>query len=78
MTTPTAGRVLVVQGKDWSYYWPRLLWDALTPEEQQDVIAAQTALMVGLSEVRKVTNDHADQLLVRRGKHAKKTARLAV
>ena len=37
--------VVVARGGDWLLAWPRAEWEKLTPDEQQDVIARQTALM---------------------------------
>ena len=37
--------VVVAWGKEWALSWPRERWDKLTPEQQQDVIDAQVALM---------------------------------
>ena len=40
-----AGLVVVTRGDGWLLAWPRERWDVLTPAQQQDVIAAQVALM---------------------------------
>lgn len=40
-----AGLVVVARGDGWALAWPRERWDELTAEQQQDVIAAQAALM---------------------------------
>lgn len=40
-----AGLVVVARGRSWLLAWPRERWDALTPEQQQDVIDAQVALL---------------------------------
>ena len=37
--------VIVARGDGWALAWPRERWERLTPEQQQDVIDAQTALM---------------------------------
>ena len=39
------GYKVVAWGKEWALSWPRERWDKLTPEQQQDVIDAQVALM---------------------------------
>ena len=39
------GYKVVARGDGWALAWPRAEWDKLTPEQQQDVIDAQTALM---------------------------------
>ena len=36
---------VVAKGDGWALAWPRERWERLTPEQQQDVIDAQTALM---------------------------------
>jgi len=40
-----AGLVVVAHGPGWALAWPRERWDELTAAQQQDVIAAQVALM---------------------------------
>ena len=37
--------LVVARGPGWVLAWPRERWDELTAEQQQDVIAAQVALM---------------------------------
>jgi hypothetical protein len=37
--------LVVARGAGWALSWPRERWEQLTPEQQQDVIAAQVALM---------------------------------
>lgn len=37
--------VVVASGPGWALAWPRERWERLTPAQQQDVIAAQVALM---------------------------------
>ena len=39
------GWLVVARGAGWALAWPRERWERLTPEQQQDVIAAQVALM---------------------------------
>ena len=39
------GWLVVARGAGWALAWPRERWEQLTPEQQQDVIAAQVALM---------------------------------
>ena len=39
------GWLVVARGDGWALAWPRERWDGLTAEQQQDVIAAQVALM---------------------------------
>ena len=39
------GWLVVARGPGWALAWPRERWDELTAEQQQDVIAAQVALM---------------------------------
>ena len=39
------GWLVVARGPGWVLAWPRERWDELTAEQQQDVIAAQVALM---------------------------------
>ena len=39
------GWLVVARGAGWALSWPRECWEQLTPEQQQDVIAAQVALM---------------------------------
>ena len=39
------GWLVVARGAGWALSWPRERWEQLTPEQQQDVIAAQVALM---------------------------------
>lgn len=39
------GLVVVAHGPGWALAWPRERWDALTAAQQQDVIAAQVALL---------------------------------
>lgn len=39
------GLVVVARGRGWVYAWPRDKWERLTEQQQQDVIAAQTALL---------------------------------
>ena len=39
------GYKVVAKGDGWLLAWPRERWERLTPEQQQDVIDAQTALM---------------------------------
>lgn len=36
---------VVAKGDGWALAWPRERWERLTPEQQQDVIDAQAALM---------------------------------
>ncbi len=40
-----AGLVIVARGRGWTLAWPRERWERLTAEQQQDVIAAQAALL---------------------------------
>ena len=37
--------VVVARGDGWALAWPRERWEGLTAEQQQDVIATQTAIM---------------------------------
>ena len=39
------GWLVVARGAGWALAWPRERWEQLTPEQQQDVIDAQAALM---------------------------------
>ena len=39
------GWLVVARGDGWALAWPRERWEELTPAQQQDVIAAQVALM---------------------------------
>ena len=39
------GWLVVARGDGWALAWPRERWERLTPEQQQDVIDAQVALM---------------------------------
>jgi hypothetical protein len=39
------GWLVVARGAGWALAWPRERWERLTPEQQQDVIDAQAALM---------------------------------
>ena len=39
------GWLVVARGAGWALSWPRERWEKLTPEQQQDVIATQVALM---------------------------------
>ena len=39
------GLVVVASGPGWALAWPRERWDTLTAAQQQDVIAAQVALL---------------------------------
>lgn len=36
--------VIVYSSKDWTLAWPRDQWEALAPEEQQDVLKRQKSL----------------------------------
>lgn len=39
------GLKVIARGDTWLLAWPRERWDELTAEQQQDVIATQTALL---------------------------------
>ena len=39
------GLVVVARGRGWTLAWPRERWEQLTPEQQQDMIDTQAALL---------------------------------
>lgn len=56
--------VVVANRKDWTLAYPRHLWDAMTREEQKEVVTRQQALFDAMERAKKRRTG-----AVRRSKH---------